>query len=209
MLEVGAGASRWLPYLAATWGAEVWGLDYSAIGCDLARDALASAGVRGTVLERDLFDRNDDLIGCFDLVYSLGLVEHFDDTSAVVGAIAHFARRGGVVITAVPNMCGAMGALQRLADREVYAQHVRLTPLDLRRAHEAHGLSILRDGWFGTYDPAVVHEGRSPFVTERALSALRFATRTATWTALRVLRAVPETRLFSPYVICVARRPGS
>src|SRR3989442_3673505 len=96
VLEVGAGGTRWLPHLGLTWGAEVWGLDYSPRGCAVARDALAGAGVRGTILERDLFDRNDDLLERFDLVSSLGLVEHFDDASVAVGAISRYVRPGGL-----------------------------------------------------------------------------------------------------------------
>jgi SAM-dependent methyltransferase len=159
-------------------------------------------------LERDLFEPNEDLIDGFDFVYSLGLVEHFADTREVVHAIARFARPGGSILTVIPNMCGLMGVLQHLADRAVYLQHARLTPEDLRRAHEADHLSILRCGWFGTYDPAVVNEGRSPLLTERALGCLRLATRTVIWNTIRVLRVAPETRLLSPYVVCVSRRPA-
>lgn len=206
VLELGAAASRWLPFLAVRWQAEVWGLDYSTRGCELARDALARTGVHGTILQRDLFDPNDDLVGRFDLVYSLGLIEHFSDTAAAVRAMTRFTRTGGFVLSVVPNMCGLIGLVQRLADRDVYAGHARLTPEALHRAHRSTDLVPIRWGWFGSYDPTVVSEGRSGRITERVLSAWRFATRTPIWATLRLLRAEPESRLFSPHVVCVAQR---
>ncbi len=206
VLEVGAGASRWLPHLATRWFAQVWGLDYSTRGCELTREALARAGVSGNVLQRDLFEPNEDLVGRFDFVYSLGLVEHFVDTPAAVGAIARFARPGGLVLSLVPNMCGLVGSIQKLVDREVYIEHARLSPRALRVAHEVHGLVTIHSGWFGSYDPTVVNEGRSPLIVERVLSAWRVATRIPVWMALSAFGAQPEGRLLSPYVVCVARR---
>ena len=38
LLEMGAGASQWLPYLHARFGFAVTGLDYSEIGCERARE---------------------------------------------------------------------------------------------------------------------------------------------------------------------------
>src|SRR5579863_9871167 len=77
LLEIGCGGSRWLPYFARQFGFEVWGIDYSSTGCQKASAILASTRVPGTVLERDAFAPNEDLLEEFDVVVSLGLVEHF------------------------------------------------------------------------------------------------------------------------------------
>ena len=81
ILEIGCGRSPWLPYLARTTGCRAVGLDIEPHAAELARANLAGAHVQGEILCRDAFDRqaNEDLCNRFDLVYSLGVVEHLDD----------------------------------------------------------------------------------------------------------------------------------
>ena len=40
MLEIGCGASAWLVYFAKEFGYRVEGIDYSELGCELARENL-------------------------------------------------------------------------------------------------------------------------------------------------------------------------
>ena len=81
ILEVGCGNSLFLPYLARTANARVVaGLDYEPKGCELAKRRLEAAGVHGDVHCRDFFEVGPVDIGEYDLVYSLGVVEHFSDT---------------------------------------------------------------------------------------------------------------------------------
>lgn len=209
VLEVGAGASRWLPFLARKWDADVWGIDYSQPGCDLARSALVAAGVGGRILERDLFDDAGVLAARFDIVFSFGLVEHFEDTAGVMGHIARFVRSGGLVVTIVPNMCGLAGVLQRLADREIYDEHLKLDPHSLAAAHRAANLQIVRSEWYGSYDPAVVNETRTSRIGRLLLRAWRVSSRSLFWRTFDSLRVAPEGRFLSPYVLCVARKNRS
>ena len=81
LLEVGCGSSKWMPYFAHKFDFRVSGVDYSEIGCEQASALLQRAGVEGQVFLRDALAQNPDLSDRFDVVISLGFVEHFTDTA--------------------------------------------------------------------------------------------------------------------------------
>src|SRR5438105_4281957 len=112
LIEVGCGRSQLLPYFAKQFGLQVTGLDYSAVGCEKARRMLERDGVDGEIICANLWDRRTPTARQYDVVFSFGPVEHFDDTSRVIDALAQYARPGGVVLTLIPNMRGAVGAVQ-------------------------------------------------------------------------------------------------
>ena len=204
LLEIGAGRSRWLPYFARQFGFWVTGLDYSQEGCEQARAILDRAGEAGEVVCADLFAPPADMLGRFDLVVSFGVVEHFADTAGGVAACARLLAPGGHMITTVPNMRGAPGALQRLLDPAIYRIHVTLRPRDLRAAHASAGLDVLECGYLMPANLRVVvvnpkRRGRRPL--RRALAAAT----NLIWAADRVGLHLPPNRLTSPYIACVAR----
>jgi len=108
-LEVGAGGSRILPYLARKFGFEIFGSDFSLAGCRLARANAALQGVPLRTVCEDLF-QSSLAPESFDLVYSAGLVEHFDDTRAAVKEHFRLTKPGGRLVIIVPNFQGARGA---------------------------------------------------------------------------------------------------
>jgi SAM-dependent methyltransferase len=60
------------------------------------------------VHQADLLDPDLD-IGQFDLVYSLGLIEHFSDFADAVAAHARLVKPSGVLVLGVPNYRGLNG----------------------------------------------------------------------------------------------------
>ncbi|MCU1281802.1 MAG: Methyltransferase type 11 [bacterium] len=134
-IEIGAGGSAWPGHVARTLGAEAWGIDFSRPGLQLTARAAADVRDRVTLVDGDLFDRSRLPAHKFDVVYSGGFVEHFPSPSAVVERFVELLAPGGVVITLVPNLGGANGVLQKLADRETFARHVVHTPASLDAAH--------------------------------------------------------------------------
>lgn len=93
--EAGRGQSIWFPYFAREHGCRVTGLDYCEAGCRSARALLAQAGVDGEVLLADFWSPPQLMLGAFDVVFSNGLIEHFDPPVAAVRALARFLRPGG------------------------------------------------------------------------------------------------------------------
>jgi SAM-dependent methyltransferase len=74
VLEVGCGGSRWLPYFDCFLNCEVWGIDYSLKGLNLAkRNLLATSACR--LVLGDFFDERLLPKNYFDLIYSLGFID--------------------------------------------------------------------------------------------------------------------------------------
>ncbi len=90
---------------AAQQGARAYGVDISPPVVRRARAAFASGPgggepLRGTIGDVRALPFAD---GSFDAVYSMGTIEHFDETVLAVSEIARVLRPGGRAIVGVPN----------------------------------------------------------------------------------------------------------
>jgi SAM-dependent methyltransferase len=206
MLEIGCAQSSWLPYFHLAYGCRVAGIDYSPTGCRMARQLLDEAGVPGEVFERDLFADNSDLEGTFDFLFSLGFIEHFEDTVGTLVRMRRFLKPGGTILTIVPNFAGWLGAVQMRANLEVYRMHVILDLPDIERVHRMAGFSTVEAGYLGSIASEVV---KYPVPTPFRLRVLRKILKKITKTCWLLFRATghhPETRRFSPYIAYVGIR---
>jgi 2-polyprenyl-6-hydroxyphenyl methylase/3-demethylubiquinone-9 3-methyltransferase len=211
VLELGCGASRWLPYLALRKGCRVTGVDYEPSAVELTVANMRGADANGRLLCRDAFDigANADLAGRFDLVYSLGLLEHFDDLARCLQAVVGYARPGGHVMTIVPNLQGVNWVLQRYGDLRILETHVVYDVARLRQYHEAAGLRTLAAGYAGFYDGFV--SATAPTTPPRRRAAHHAICRLTNMAARAWLlstreRLAPDLRWFAPSVYYVGRR---
>jgi SAM-dependent methyltransferase len=210
LLEVGCANSRWLPFFAETFGLDITGLDYSAVGCEQERELLARARVEGTIVCADMFQPPRELRGAFDMVLSLGVVEHFEDTAGAIAALAEFLAPGGRLITIVPNLRGAIGIVQRLLNRRIYSIHLRLGPDDLVAGHCTSDFVNAHADYFSTSNFGVLNlRGLDPGA--RTTRAKELVVRGLIWFSRSIWaieRRVPlrPSRLLSGYVVCVADR---
>lgn len=212
LLEVGCARSEVLPLFARKCGFSVCGLDYSPEGCRMAAAILVREGVQGEIVHCDVFSPPDRLIGRFDAIVSFGLIEHFSDTREIVMAMARLLKPGGVMFTHIPNMNGVTGWLQRFINREVYDVHVPLTLAQLNAAHRASGLRVLDCRYFLSNNFGVSNLGALPrdhFEWKSKRFLLTWLTRAskAIWWLEQITGEWPKSRMFSPYINCVAVKP--
>jgi SAM-dependent methyltransferase len=81
-------------------GARAYGIDISAPTVHQARAAFARTALHCAVSDvRDLPFRD----GSFDAIYSMGTIEHFDETERAVAEMARVLKPGGTAIIGVPN----------------------------------------------------------------------------------------------------------
>ena len=114
-LEIGCAPGKMLAWAGKVLRLEVSGLDYSRRGIDHARALFDHLGLQGDLRCEDIFDSSLEP-GRFDLVYSVGVIEHFDDPRAIVRQHARFLKPGGVAVITIPHYGRVYGRLQRHFD---------------------------------------------------------------------------------------------
>lgn len=207
LIELGCGGSEWLPRLHRLYSMDVAGLDYSVPGCERAREILAQSGVSGEVVNADMFEPPENLVGRFDVVCSFGLVEHFTDTADTIRACSRFGKPGSVVFTLIPNMTGLNGLVYKVLDRAIYETHVPLTLKNLREGHELAGLEVMfAEHLLGL--PGILDTGRhEPVLWRRVVRTVAARISQVIWWLEERGFGIPENAVTSPYMVCVARVP--
>lgn len=211
ILEVGAGNSAVLSYLARRYGdrARFSGLDYSQEGCRLLLQRAAREGASVQVHCQDMFEPQADLIGRFNAVYSLGVVEHFTDLSAVLRAKARFLAPGGSMLSVIPNLAGVLGRLGRRFNPRVYELHVPHNLESFIDGHRRAGLSVTASGFicstnFGALSSCFNSPQDPGYQVYRWLSRL---TKCLWWGEAR-FGDLPHTPFLSPYLYAICYLPS-
>jgi SAM-dependent methyltransferase len=158
ILEIGAGGSRVLPYVGRKFGCKVFGTDFSPSGCRLLDANLRLQGLDATAICEDLFQSSLSG-GWFDLVYSSGLIEHFDDTMAVIREHLQLVKPGGRLVLIVPNFQGVQGKIWKRLAHPLWLRHRVFGPDHLAREMETAGLIQVESGYLGSF---FMHIGLDP-----------------------------------------------
>ncbi len=213
-LEVGCGASGWLPYFASKYRLLVSGLDYSEVGCRLAEENLRMQGIQfGNIFYNDLFSENCTNGKTYDIIFTYGVIEHFVRPQQVIHALARLLNPGGLIITLVPNLNGMMGLLSRIFVKDVFEMHKVINKAKLLSYHTCNGLKNLKTGYVGMISVGVIPWEKSSVALFKPDSWLR-------WFSLKVVRMIEflaeafckrfpfqiPTPFFSPYIITIAQK---
>ena len=159
-----------------------------------------------SVVHADMFSAPEELLGAFDVVYSVGLAEHFAELEQVLAAKGCFVAPGGVMFTLIPNMSGLIGKLTKRYNKDVYEIH---NPHNMRSFLEGHrraGLEVVRAGYlcstnFGVLSSCFHNDmarGWSAYVFLSRLSKLL-------WFFESKVTDLPKSALLSPYMYAVSR----
>jgi len=211
LLEVGCAKSAWLPYFSQQFAFQVFGLDYSEIGCRQSQEILAKAGINGEIVCADFFSPPASMLGTFDVVVTFGVVEHFTDTRACLEAMARFLKPGGLLVTSIPNMTGWLGTIEKMINRPVYDIHVPLDAVALRQAHQRAGVKVLKCQYFlfthfGVLNLNGLHPSSRAWKIKTISIKVLFHLSKLVWWGEGILGPLPPNPWTSPYIICVAQK---
>lgn len=206
VLEIGCGNSTWLPYLAKKYNIQVTGIDYSKTGCDLAKARLKAEAVDADVYCMDLYAENTEEIGQFDLVYSLGLIEHFENTEDIIKQLLKFVKPGKRLLTEVPNLKSMHGFLSWVYQPKQLDKHILLSYKDIELACLKNNCVELGGQYLGVFSFNIVAWGmnqRFPKLDKYILPIARFLSRSVNYIARRAA-TYKGNKAFSPflYVAC-------
>jgi 2-polyprenyl-3-methyl-5-hydroxy-6-metoxy-1,4-benzoquinol methylase len=148
LAEIGCAPGKWLHYFATEFGYSVTGIDYAPNACETTRRNLDLLETAGTVVNADVFQYTSPGDG-FDVVVSVGLIEHFDDLSAIVERLVGLAKPGGLIVSIVPNLYGPEGWVLKTVRPKVYAGHVPIRLHEFRQLHESAGAETMFSNYLG------------------------------------------------------------
>jgi 2-polyprenyl-3-methyl-5-hydroxy-6-metoxy-1,4-benzoquinol methylase len=217
LLEVGCGSSGWLPYFALKYKLQISGLDYSEPGCTLARKNLEMQGIPyDTIICKDIFEPDCTLGKKYDVIFSYGVIEHFENPGSLIQIFAGFLNPGGLVISLVPNLNGLMGTLSRYFVRDILEMHRVMDANELRAFHEINGLTTRKSGYAGTFTLSVLPLVKSKrwvykpgSIQRKIMSFILETIDKLACNFFKLTRIDVPTRYFSPYIICVAQKDRS
>ena len=122
ILEIGCAPGKWLAHLSKSSGLIPSGIEYSRIGIELTHKNFELLEIEpGTIFEGDFFALEP--IRKFDIVMSLGLIEHFDDVDTVISKHIEWLKDGGILILGVPNFRGLTRFIQHFLDKSLLGKH--------------------------------------------------------------------------------------
>ena len=138
----------------------------------------------------------------YDLVFSCGLIEHFENIEELIDRHIDLLAPGGRLFVEIPNLLGLNGWVQNRWDPENLAIH-NLASMDLERLRasaERHKLSEIQASYFGRFGTWLERFDSQSW-------KVRTAYRTVHKVGRQVAKLVPgETRFFSPYIILTATK---
>ncbi len=135
VLEIGGAYGAYLMYLARHFNYRIHSLDYSSTGNETTRKIFQEAGIEIRIFERDLFSDLSDL-PLFDLVYSLGFIEHFENPIPVIEKHLSLLKPGGILMIGVPNLTG------------IYQKVLNQTAPSFKESHNLEIMDIEKWGIF-------------------------------------------------------------
>lgn len=199
VFEVGCAPGRWLIRLQQSKRYSVFGLESSRIGLQKTEDNFRLNGMSGTIFNGDFFDFQSELK--FDVVLSLGFVEHFESPDSVIEKHIEFLKPNGTLVLGYPNFRGLNHLVQSYLDKSILQGHnLEIMNLEyIRSMAERYHLKLVYGGYLGGIEPSLwVYRGKN-LIVKGMLRSLGILRRPRIWDFI-------NHKLFSSYILGVFQR---
>lgn len=173
VLEIGGAYGEYLMFLHDHFHHQVSSLDYSSEGDQATRDRFRQSGKEIRIFERDLFGDLYDLPR-FDVVFSLGFIEHFDDPLPAIEKHLELVKPGGLLLLGVPNLDGIYKTVLRRTAPSFEDSH-NLQVMDINSWKEFEyklNLITLFKGYIGGFEPLNMKKRELNTIVARGLNLI-------------------------------------
>lgn len=164
ILEIGCAPGKWLSFFHDTFGMNPFGIDYSQEGINATKRNFNALNIDSSGLfSKDFFSMNTDYL--YDVVMSLGFIEHFENPDVVVKKHIDLLKPGGLLILGVPNFRGIYKPIQKMMSDRILKKH-NLDIMKLKyfkRISDIFNLEILSSSYIGSFEPCLfIDENLNP-----------------------------------------------
>ena len=211
ILEVGSAPGNRLVKFHQMFGYIPYGVEYSEEGVELNRKIFLLRNINpNNVIYTDFFSYKfqEEYKNYFDIVISLGFIEHFSDVKDVIRKHINLLTKGGIVVIAIPNIRGINYLLTLLFNRSLIPMH-NLEIMEKKtfsKLFDDMDLSILYLNYYGTFNFGLFNTKKN--------SPLRPILKVCKYLQLLlnpIFRLIfneksIENEFFSPYLICIGKK---
>jgi SAM-dependent methyltransferase len=124
--EVGCAPGKYLIYFHTSYGYVPYGVEYSEKGVEITKENFRQAQLDPEgVIQADFFDADFQLSHKekYDVVFSRGFIEHFDDVGRVVDLHSNLLKKGGYMVIMIPNLSGINKVIAKLLNKASFDLH--------------------------------------------------------------------------------------
>jgi len=204
ILEIGCAKGKNLIYFSQDFGYQLHGIDYSEHGAMSAKQNLKIAGLDADIRCEDMYHTTFEPES-FDVVYSMGLIEHFDNPSGAIDAHLKLLKKEGILILTVPNfgksIYRTLNKWMRKWDGITETHNIKL--LNRKSLHDSvtgKGLKLLRVGYLGVVDLDLI------FCRVKMNNFWNILINAVNQVVCYSLYFAPTSSYFSPYIVLIARK---
>ncbi len=123
ILELGGAPGGYAAYFHKKFGYNITVMDYSDVGIEKTIENFKLLGIQGGVIKRDFLEGEKSKEKKYDIVYSLGVIEHFDNMLSIVKKHLIFLKKGGILMIGVPNFLGINKYLMKRLSPKRLSEH--------------------------------------------------------------------------------------
>lgn len=203
IFEIGCARGKKLIYFSKEFDYEIFGIDYSESGVEIALRNLKMANIKGTILCEDAFQTSFQK-GSFDVVYSMGLIEHFENPESIIDVHIDLLKTGGILIITIPNFNNSLYMdLSKIIckEKEIIKTHnLNVMKIEvLAKLIKNRELDIKFQNYFGPIDLMLV-----PF--DINFKPLLYLIHSINQIIGYATFFIPLPRYFSPYLVVIAEK---
>lgn len=163
-LEIGCAPGKWLSFLAQKLECQVTGIEYVKIAAEKTIENLEFQKIKNyLIINGDFFNHN--ITNTFDIVISLGFIEHFSHYEKVLEDQLKLVSRNGYLIIGIPRFKGINFFLQKgidpfIANKLLASHNLNVMNLGVfERFAKDHKLSIVVNKFVGGFEPGLFPVG--------------------------------------------------
>lgn len=166
ILEIGCAPGKWLAFLSEELGLTPSGIEYSSAGMLATKKNFEMLNLScGEIWSGDFFQLPP--VKEFNVVMSLGFIEHFSNVDEVIERHLQWLKPGGTLVLGVPNFRGIYRTIQTILDKTVLEKHNLdiMTPEYFEKIASRYGLEMVSAGYLGSFEPSlpIAQKGPSSF----------------------------------------------
>ena len=158
IFEIGCTPGKWLAYMAKEFLMTPSGIEYLDVGVKATLENLRVLGITpGSILQGDFLEAENKINRQFDVVMSIGFIEHFDNVDHIVDLHLRLLKPGGILILGIPNFQGIYYFVQKILNKELLDAH-NLSIMNLDYFHELGKLFSLQPmfvDYIGSFEPSL------------------------------------------------------